>query len=110
MSSEVPLCMNVYTEMIDLKLLNLLVHLTLNVVLVMIKFVAYNLDCLPKHLSTGKNRTLFLLVLTVYRGTAWMVFLVTVVVRSLLLATKFLCPVFGTLLDGLVHRIQLPLA
>lgn len=88
----------------------MLTGLVLKAVLVTLPFAAYNLYCLWNHLLTGKNITLFLLVLTVYMGTVWtvwMVFLVTVAVRSLLLATRFLCLLPGNPLFGSFHMILL---
>ena len=85
----------------------MLTGLVLKAVLVTMPFAAYNLNCLWNHLLTGKNTTLFLLVLTVYMGTVWMVFLVTVAVRSLLLATRFLCLLPGNPLFGSFHMILL---
>jgi len=88
----------------------MLTGLVLKAVLVTKPFAAYNLNCLVNHLLTGKNRTLFLLVLTVYMGMVWtvlMLFLVTVVARSLLLATRFLCPLPGIPRSGSFHMILL---
>ena len=78
--------------------------LVLKAVLVKMPFAAYNLNCLGNHLLTGKNSSLFLLVLTICMGT---VFLVTVAVRSLLLSTRFLCLLLHIPWIGSFHMVLL---